>query len=188
MRVVKSAGPNKPTTLAIWTAADNRRINSTPQKTMSENYPELLTTFPLFHGFTANGTKRLLDAGEIRQVPAGEVLLKEGDAADFALLILTGKIEVFVAREGKELILTEAVPGDILGELALLCGIPRSASARAKEDSTVLEWSDETLRTLLLRDRSLAQRIFRETLRTLVEKERELVDQLVKEQKAGPPA
>jgi len=85
-------------------------------KTMNENYPELLTTFPLFHGFTANGTKRLIDAGEIKQLAAGEVLLKEGEAADFALLVLAGNIEVFVEREGKELALTEAVPGDMLGE------------------------------------------------------------------------
>jgi hypothetical protein len=49
----------------------------------------------------------------------------------------------------------------------------------------VLEWSDETLRTLLLRDRSLAQRIFRQALRTLVEKEQSLIDFLVKAQSAG---
>jgi CRP-like cAMP-binding protein len=91
-------------------------------------------------------------------------------------------MEVFVEREGKQLVLTEATPGTILGELALLCGIPRSASASAKADSTVLKWSDESLHTLLLRDRSLAQRIFRETLRTLVDKEKELVDSLVKAQ------
>ncbi len=151
---------------------------------MNEDYAELMTTFPLLDGFTSNGTKRLLAAGEIIELPAGDLLLKEGEAAEFAVLILKGTIEVFVEREGKQLALTEATPGDILGELALLCGIPRSASARAKEDSTVLKWSDESLHTLLLRDRSLAQRIFRETLRTLVEKERELVDSLVKAQAA----
>ena len=151
---------------------------------MNENYPELLTTFPLFEGFTANGTKRLIDAGEVKELAAGELLLSEGEAADFAVVILTGKVEVFVEREGKKFVLTEAGPGTILGELALLCGIPRSASARAKENSTVLEWSDETLRTLLLRDRSLAQRIFRRTLRTLVDKERELVDSLTRSEGA----
>ena len=151
---------------------------------MSEDYAERMTTFPLLEGFTANGTKRLLAAGEITELGAGEVPLKEGETAEFAVLILKGTIEVFVAREGKQLALTEATAGDILGELALLCGIPRSASARAKEDSTVLKWSDESLHTLLLRDRSLAQRIFRETLRTLVDKERELVDSLVKAQAA----
>ena len=151
---------------------------------MNEDYAELMTTFPLLHGFTANGTKRLLDAGEVTQLAAGDLLLTEGETAEFAVLILQGTIEVFVEREGKRLVLIEATPGTILGELALLCGIPRSASARAKEDSTILKWSDESLHTLLLRDRSLAQRIFRETLRTLVEKERELVDSLVKAQTA----
>jgi CRP-like cAMP-binding protein len=149
---------------------------------MNEQYAELITTFPLFHGFTAAGTQRLIDAGEVKELSTSDVLLQEGDEADFAVLILKGTLEVFVARDGKDFILTEAGAGIILGELALLCGIPRSASARAKEDSTVLQWSDETLRTLLLRDRSLAQRIFRQTLRTLVDKERELVDSLVKTQ------
>ena len=152
---------------------------------MNEDYAELMTTFPLLDGFTANGTKRLLAAGAITELSAGEILLKEGEAAEFAVLILKGTIEVFVERDGKQLTLTEARAGDVLGELALLCGIPRSASARAKEASTVLKWSDESLHTLLLRDRSLAQRIFRETLRTLVEKERELVDSLVKAQASG---
>jgi len=152
---------------------------------MSEQYAELITSFPLFEGFTANGTKRLIDAGEVKDLAAGEILLREGDDADFAVLILTGTIEVFVERDRKDLILTEALPGTILGELALLCGIPRSASARAKEKSTVLKWSDETLRTLLLRDRSLAQRIFRQALRTLIDKERSLIDSLVKAQGAG---
>lgn len=152
---------------------------------MTENHADLITTFPLFEGFTANGTKRLLDAGEVKEFASGEVILRENDAADFALLVLTGKLEVFVERDGKELILTEATPGAILGELALLCGIARSASVRAKENSAVLEWSDEALRTLLLRDRSLAQRIFRQALRTLVEKERELVDSLITAQSAA---
>jgi len=55
---------------------------------MSEQYAELITTFPLFEGFTANGTKRLIDAGEVKDLAAGEVLLHEGDAADFAVLVL----------------------------------------------------------------------------------------------------
>src|SRR5437764_1110212 len=94
---------------------------------MNENYAELMTTFPLFEGFTVNGTKRLLDAGQVKELAPGELLLKEGDEADFAALVLTGKIEVFVERKGSDFILTEATPGSILGELALLCGIPRSA-------------------------------------------------------------
>src|SRR5205814_7347504 len=101
---------------------------------MNENYAELMTTFPLFEGFTVNGTKRLLDSGQVKELAPGELLLKEGDEADFAALVLTGKIEVFVERNGSDFILTEATPGSILGELALLCGIPRfGISARERE-------------------------------------------------------
>ena len=152
---------------------------------MNENYAELITGFPLFKGFTANGTKRVLDAGIIKTHAAGSVLLKEGDNSDFVLLVLSGKLEVFVERGGRDFALTEAGPGTILGELAMLCGIPRSASVRAKEDSVVLEWPDEAFRTLLLRDPSLSQRIFGQALRSLVDKEKSLIESLIKGQTAG---
>jgi NTE family protein len=152
---------------------------------MNENYAELITGFPLFEGFTANGTKRLLNAGQVKEHAAGTLLLKEGDTSDFVVLVLTGRLEVFVEREGRDLVLTEANPGTIIGELAMLCGIPRSASVRAKENSAVLEWPDEAFRTMLLRDPSLSQRIFGRALRTLVDKEKSLIESLVKGQTAG---
>ncbi len=152
---------------------------------MNEQYAELITTFPLFKGFTANGAKRLLAAGQVKEQSTADVLLKEGDKADFILLVLTGALEVFVERESQHLVLTEAGPGTILGELAVLCGIPRSASVKAKEKAVVLEWSDEAFRTLLLRDPSLSQRIFREALRTLIDKERSLIDSLIKAEGAS---
>ena len=152
---------------------------------MNEQYAELITTFPLFKGFTANGAKRLLAAGQVKEQSTADVLLQEGDRADFVLLVLTGELEVFVERESQHLVLTEAGPGTILGELAVLCGIPRSASVKAKEKAVVLEWSDEAFRTLLLRDPSLSQRIFREALRTLIDKERSLIDSLIKAEGAS---
>jgi CRP-like cAMP-binding protein len=152
---------------------------------MNEQYAELITTFPLFDAFTVHGTQRLINSGAIKEHPAGAVLLKEGDNSDFVLLVLTGMLEVYVEREGKDLVLTETDPGTILGELAMLCGIPRSASVRAKEDSVVLEWSDDAFRTLLMRDQSLSQHIFGQALLTLVEKEKSLIDSLIQSQHAS---
>jgi CRP-like cAMP-binding protein len=152
---------------------------------MHERYAELITTFPLFEGFTVHGAQRLLDAGEVKEHAPGDVLLMEGDSASFVLLQITGKLEVFVERNGKHIVLDETSPGDILGELAVLCGITRSASVRVSEASAVLQWSADDFRSLLLRDPSLSQRIFRQSLRTLIEKERSLIDTLVKAQGTG---
>jgi CRP-like cAMP-binding protein len=78
-------------------------------------------------------------------------------------------------------VLTDAGPSTILGELAVLCGIPRSASVRVAEDSTVLQWTASEFRGLLLKDVSLSHRIFRESLRTLLDKEKSLIESLTVE-------
>ena len=124
----------------------------------------------------------LLDCGEVKEFSPGEMLIKEGDEPTFVLLVLTGKLQVFVLRQQRDLVLTDAVPGTILGELAVLCGIPRSASVRASEKSAVLQWSAAAFRSLLLRDVFLSERIFRESLRTLIERERSLIDSLIRSQ------
>jgi len=147
---------------------------------MNEQYAVMITEFPLFQGFTLDGARMLLDCGEVKEFSPGEVLIKEGDSPTFVLLVLTGKLQVFVQRQRRDLVLTDAASGMILGELAVLCGIPRSASVRASEKSVVLQWSAAAFRSLLLRDAFLSQRIFRESLRTLIEKERSLIDSLIR--------
>jgi len=152
---------------------------------MNDQYAELITGFPLFHGFTTDGARRLLNSGTVKECGAGEVLIKEGDKAEFVLLLLTGGLEVFVNRSGDNVVLTETKPGTITGELAVLCGIPRSASVRTSEPSAVLTWDDEAFRTLLLRDPSLSHRIFSQILRTLVDKEKALINSLITAQRVS---
>ena len=152
---------------------------------MNDNYAELITGFSLFDGFTTDGARRLLKSGEVKEYAADEVLMKEGDKADFVVLLLTGGLEVFVNRSGSDVVLTETKPGTITGELAVLCGIPRSASVRTQEPSVVLKWSEDAFRTLLLRDPHLSQRIFGQILRTLVDKERALIDSLITAQRVN---
>ena len=149
---------------------------------MNEQYTEMITKFPLFHGYTLHGAQMLLECGEVKEFSPGEVLLKEGDSPTFVLLVLTGRMQVFVERQGRDLVLTDAGPGTILGELAVLCGTPRSASVRASERSAVLKWSATDFRKLLLSDVFLSERIFRESMRTLIENEQSLINSLTRSQ------
>ena len=149
---------------------------------MNDKYALLIPTVPLFRGFTLDGAHMLLDCGEVKELSPGAMLITEGDGPTFVLLVLAGKLEVFVERDGRDLVLNEAGPGTILGELAVLCGIPRSASVRATEESAILQWSAVVFRSLLLQNVSLSERIFRASLRTLIEKEHSLIESLVRSQ------
>jgi CRP-like cAMP-binding protein len=147
---------------------------------MDDQLAVIMTAFPLLQGFTPQGAQRLLERGEVRTCSVGEVLFKEGDPPGFAVLVLGGKIPVFVERESGDMILTDVGPGTILGELSVLCGTARAASVRAREAATVLQWSALAFRNLLLRYPLLSERIFKESLRTLVEKERALIDSVAR--------
>ena len=67
-------------------------------------------------------------------VPAGTLLFAEGDAGSSAYLIDSGRIEIFLLREGREVILATRGPGEIVGEMAIIDSRPRSASARVVAD------------------------------------------------------
>jgi CRP/FNR family transcriptional regulator, cyclic AMP receptor protein len=147
---------------------------------MDDQLAAVMTGFPLLQGFTAQGAQRLLERGEVRSYLAGETLFKEGDPPEFVVLVLDGRIQVFVERDGDNMVLTDVGPGTILGELSVLCGAARAASVRASEAATVLQWNAPVFRNMLLRHPLLSDRIFKESLRTLVEKERLLIDSVAR--------
>ncbi len=96
---------------------------------------ELLGNIPLF----ATCTKRQLGQVAALTVPAelkkGTVLTRQGAAGGLAFVIVTGRAEM--VRGGKRRVLLG--PGDVVGELSLIDGEPRSATVTAISDLEVLE-------------------------------------------------
>lgn len=146
---------------------------------MDASYASTIPTFPLFQGVTPQGARMLLATGEIRDYAPGELLLEEGDSPTCVLLVLGGEMQIFVEREGREVVLNHAGPGSLLGELGVLACLPRSSSVRASAPSTVLRWTARAFRELLLQDPFLSERMFRESLRALIGKEKALIDSLI---------
>ncbi|HUS24252.1 MAG TPA: EAL domain-containing protein [Candidatus Binatia bacterium] len=73
-----------------------------------------------------------------RKLDTGEVLFREGDAGDCAYLIESGRIEVFrEVAAGRRETMAELGTGDMVGEMAVLDALPRTASAEAREPSVV---------------------------------------------------
>lgn len=60
---------------------------------------------------------------------ANAVIFRKGDESDFAILIGTGEVEVYVEQSGT--VLAVSGEGALIGELGMISGDPRSASARA---------------------------------------------------------
>jgi len=73
---------------------------------------------------------------------SGDVLFREGDAADALYVVVTGRLRVLVASpSGAEVALAEVGRGEIVGEMALLTGDPRSATVVAVRDTRLVRLS-----------------------------------------------
>lgn len=72
---------------------------------------------------------------EGRRVRDGEIVFRRGDAAACLFVIAEGEVEILLGSHQLEVL----GPGSIFGELALVTGEPRSATARARSDCRLVE-------------------------------------------------
>jgi len=70
---------------------------------------------------------------EVKEFEAGDIIFREGDPAHQAFIIEEGKVEVYKDKHGESARISELIPNDIIGELALFDDEPRSASVVALE-------------------------------------------------------
>lgn len=75
-----------------------------------------------------------------RNYSAGELIVREGDAAETAFYIVSGTVEVFVNTSNGEKFVVEQGEGDFFGEMGMILEEPRMASIRAKTDVVAEEY------------------------------------------------
>lgn len=104
----------------------------------------------LFSGMDVPSLQAIARTLRGRRFRRGEVLFHEGDPGDALFVVASGAVKVVVPSEdGEEAILATLRRGDFLGELALLDGAPRSASAVALEATETLALPREQFRALV---------------------------------------
>ena len=100
---------------------------------------EILATNPLLSGLPADVVEELMAVSVVKQLADGECVYAQGDDGDGLFGVVQGRIRLSnCSREGKELLVMLVEPGDWIGEVSLLDGLPRSLDAFAMGDCAVL--------------------------------------------------
>lgn len=88
---------------------------------------------------------QLAELGDQVTLEAGEWLFRQGDDGEVLYVVLAGRLEVVSADGRIDSVVRTLTFGDVVGELSVLGSGPRSASVRARRDSTLLGLSRRTI-------------------------------------------
>ena len=99
----------------------------------------LFRLHPFFSSLSPRDAETLLRHTHLRRLTAGQEIFHKDDPGDGLFGVLSGSVAFTLdSADGKELTLNVLGPGEFFGEIALLDGKGRSATAQAREDSELL--------------------------------------------------
>jgi CRP/FNR family cyclic AMP-dependent transcriptional regulator len=128
---------------------------------------ELLQKIPLFQNIEAPKLKLLAFTSERVAFEAGHVLFREGDMGDAAYIIMDGAAEVLVASPAGPVLIAVLGRNAFVGEMAILCDVPRTATVKARERLICLRMSKELFLRLINEFPQMAIAVVRELARRL---------------------
>ncbi len=144
--------------------------------TASRATPEAIERGELFKPLSSDERGQLARGARRLRFAAGEVVVREGDTTSSMFLIADGRVAISVHGEGaasQKVAVLE--PGAAFGEISLLTGEPRLATARAVIESTLIEIDKDTIAPLLRANPSLVEKLDA----IIQERRRQTADRLV---------
>jgi CRP-like cAMP-binding protein len=116
---------------------------------------DLIGGVGLFAGCSKKELGQIAAAADELALPAGAVLMREGERGREFVVITDGRVEV--TKEGA--VLRELGPGEFLGEIALVAAVPRTATATATSPVRILVLSDQAFQRLIRETPSIASKV-----------------------------
>lgn len=126
-----------------------------------------LKSTPLFSEVPGEGLKRLSDFIQEKTIRSGEVVFAEQDLGDEMYIVRTGRIRVLQEAGGEQTAVDVVTTGGHFGEMAIIDDRPRSASAIADEDTSLLVLHKNDFRSAVQDYPDIAFEVFRELTRRL---------------------
>jgi CRP-like cAMP-binding protein len=109
-----------------------------------EQEVEILRRIPLFQNIEPSKLKLMAFASERVTFAEGTALFDQGEEGDAAYIVLDGTADVRVTGErGEAITVAQVGANDIVGEIAILCDVPRTASVVATGELTTLKITKE---------------------------------------------
>ena len=100
---------------------------------------KFLSAHPFFKGLNPELIDQVGSHAITRVVKAGTVIYGKGDPGDSLFAVITGIVQISVPSvEGKDTVFAQLAAGEIVGEIALLDGRPRSADVAAVTDCELM--------------------------------------------------
>ncbi len=123
---------------------------------------ELLRAIPLFAKIEPAKLKLLAFTSERLTYEADQVLFNQGDMGDAAYIVMDGEAAVLINTPQGRIQVARFKRGDIVGEIAILCDVPRTATVQAVGNLTTLRVSKDLFFRLVTEFPQMAIEIMRE--------------------------
>ncbi len=104
---------------------------------------EVLRQIPIFANIDTAKLKLLCFASERLTFKKGQALFKQGDVGDAAFIIVEGEADVMVDTPSGPISVAVLDRNDIVGEIAILCDVPRTAAVEARSELVTLKITKE---------------------------------------------
>ncbi|MGB2635009.1 MAG: cyclic nucleotide-binding domain-containing protein [Candidatus Acidiferrum sp.] len=130
--------------------------NKTFRAQLDENYRRRalethLRGVPMFAGLSPDFIERLKGSVELVRFAPGQMIARQGEAADSFYLVRIGFVKIFEEYPGGELVLAYLSRGDYFGEIGLLGGGVRTASCTALDHVELVRISGDDFREMVAR-------------------------------------
>ena len=135
---------------------------------------ELLRRVPIFAEIEPARLKLLAFMSERVGFDPGKVLMRQGDPADAAYLIIEGDVEIVLETAAGQFVVATLGANDIVGDMGILGNAPRAATVRAKDRVIALRISKEPFMRMVREFPSMAVSIMQELAQRLEATNRQL--------------
>jgi len=113
-----------------------------------------------------------------RFVPAGDLIIEQGNIGNRAFIIESGRVEIYMRdAHGHTFKISEAGPGEIIGEMAIITGNARTASIRSLENTVLITISAKDIEETMGQPGGLFQHVMRVMAARLEESNAKLLEQ-----------